>query len=151
MPSPEDLTPLSGGVEAGPVGVASAEPPSSCLRAWIPLEPPSMNRLTAPIWHQKRLVPLQEVTTFRYQFKCYLPKWCLVSTGPYLLHIKFYDQWYYLNGYPKKKDVGNLMKACEDALCERYGFDDALIWRRVGEKVQQPDRVGIDLTLQAYA
>ena len=123
---------------------------STSLSAWIPLEAPSMNSLLYVLWHQKRLETRPEVRMFRSMFKSYLPKWTLASTGPYSLSLAFHEPWYTRDGFPKRKDVPNLLKACVDAIAERYGFDDALVWSLRCEKVVDTERVGITMCLSAY-
>lgn len=81
---------------------------------------------------------------FRQQFMTYLPKWTLASTGPYAVQYEFHEPWYYKNGFPKRKDVSNLVKACDDALAQRYwGGEDSLIWEERYEKVHDVEKIGI--------
>ena len=123
------------------------EDTGTILTAWVPLQAPSMNTLLSIIWSQRRIETKPEVRLFRSHFKSYLPKWCLASTGPYALSLDFHQPWYYKNGYPKKQDVPNLLKSCIDALCERYGFDDSLLWKVECQKVQDEQQVGIQVRL----
>ena len=128
--------------------VPTQETAGTVLTAWVPLQAPSMNTLLSIIWSQHRILTKPEIRLFRSQFKTYLPKWCLASTGPYQLSLTFHQPWYYLNGFPKKQDVPNLLKSCIDALCERYGIDDSLLWKVECEKVHDEQQVGIQVRLQ---
>ena len=116
------------------------------LTAWIPLMAPSMNALLYCIRGRHEARP--EVRQFRSVFKSYLPTWCLASTGPYSLSLAFHENWYWKNGYPKKRDVPNLVKVCVDAIADRYGWDDSLLWQVQCEKVHDPTRIGIQITLR---
>ena len=88
-----------------------------------------------------------EVRQFRSQFKSFLPPWDL-GEGPYSLSLEFHEDWYTKAGKVKRKDVPNLVKACVDALADRYSFDDSWLWDMMCRKVQSPERVGIALTLR---
>ena len=121
---------------------------SKTLTAWVPLAAPSMNSLLYCIRGRHEAKP--EVRMFRSQFKSYLPLWTLASTGPFLVRFTFYESWYHKNGFPKKKDVHNLVKCCEDALMDRYGWDDSLIWAESYQKIHTQDKVGIEVTIQPY-
>ena len=113
----------------------------------MPLATPSMNSLLYCIkgQHSAR----SEVRMFRSQMKSYLPG-VVAGTGPYSLSLHFYENWYVKSGYPKRKDVQNLVKCCVDAISERYGFDDSLLWNVSCEKVHSIEKVGIALTLKGY-
>ena len=118
------------------------------LTAWIPLAAPSMNSLLMCVRGRHEARP--EVRLFRSQLKSYLPVWALRSTGPYTLSLTFYEPWYTKDGYPRKKDVPNLTKVVIDSLCDRYGFDDSLLWRVDCEKVHDTERTGIQVALRGY-
>lgn len=42
---------------------------------------------------------------------------------------------FYRFGVSKRSDADNLVKSFQDILCEKYGFDDHLIYRYTIEKV----------------
>ena len=123
---------------------------SPVLRAWIPLEPPSMNTLLQVIWSQRRIETAPPIRLFRSHFKSYLPKWCLAGSGPYRVDFEFHEAWYTKAGFPRKKDAPNLIKCCLDALSERYGIDDSLLgWEGSWKKVPRSDAVGIQVQISA--
>lgn len=126
--------------------VCTASP--SFLTAWIPLAAPSMNALLYCI--HGRHIPKPEIRLFRSNFKSYLPKWCLATTGPFKVHYDFYEDWFTKAGFPRKKDVHNLIKSCDDAWVDRYGFDDALIWFGSWGKIQSVDKVGIQVRISPF-
>ena len=115
------------------------------MTAWVPLQAPSVNSLLYCI--RGRHEPRPEVRLFRSQLKSYLPVWVGASSGPYSLSVAFHENWYFKNGFPKKKDVQNLVKAVCDAVAERYGFDDALLWEVRCVKINDVQQVGLRLTL----
>ena len=109
-----------------------------------------MNSILQIIWSQKRVESKPEVRLFKSHFKSYLPKWYLAGSGPYRVDFEFHETWYYLNGFPKKKDAPNLIKCCLDALSERYGVDDSILgWEGSWKKVPTSETVGIQVRITA--
>ena len=120
------------------------------MACFIPLQAPSMNVLLQVIWHQRKFETKPEVRLFRTQFKQFLPVWEPPKEGRLRVRFTFHQPWYTQTGSIKRQDAPNLIKACLDALCERYGIDDCRIWDLTSIK-QDDEKVGVFAEMEVMA
>ena len=109
------------------------------LRFRIPSLPASMNAIYQIIFHLKQVQMKPEVRAWKTQAKQFVPRWKLspqTETGFMYLNLAFHGDWFFKNGKPRKIDLPNLQKITVDAIAEKLGFDDCMVWRFDTEKVQ---------------
>jgi Holliday junction resolvase RusA-like endonuclease len=111
--------------------------PTAIHKGWkIPLLPPSMNKLYAINYRTRSVYMTPEAREFKTKMKLFITSMPIDSTKKLSLKLDVHTDWYFKNGKPKKSDIQNLIKVVVDALSERLGFDDSLIWSFTANKVQ---------------
>ena len=120
----------------------------SILRCFIPLKPISMNSLYQVIFSQRRTQLKPEARFWKTQAKAHIPSVTIEPSIPLSLSMDFHDDWYYLNGKIRRIDSPNLIKLTIDAIAEKLGIDDSVLWHVCHKKVQDKQRVGIGIELR---
>ena len=92
-----------------------------------------------------------EVRRFKDQSKLFMPCLRLAPDLPLWVSLAVYDNWYYKNGKMRRLDVQNLVKVTVDAICEKAGIDDCVIWEITAKKKQELKRTGIEVELKQEA
>jgi Holliday junction resolvase RusA-like endonuclease len=113
----------------------------------VPFVPPSVNCLYGVTSRGGRIRTFLKSDAARFKEKAKLfmiPKKVLPATKIHLeLIIK--TNWYYKNGSVKKIDIQNMEKILLDAISEKYGFDDSMIWSKTCEKQDGEDSILVSL------
>ena len=106
------------------------------LRFGLPFLPPSMNAIYSIIYSQRRIEMKPEVRLWKSKAKGFIPVWSIEEGEELDLEIELHGEWRYKNGKPKRMDVQNLLKVLIDALCEKWGVDDARVREIRAKRVQ---------------
>lgn len=120
----------------------------------IPSIPPSMNDI---YWHIKghfgeyKYVLKNEVRLWKTQTKEFIPPFASINpTRPFYFNWSAVNNWYYKNGKPLRLDLTNLEKVLIDAVCEKLGVGDELIWDTRRTKIHSPTQSFIDAEIGYY-
>jgi len=113
-----------------------------------------MNALYGVNFRTKTVYLTNEARYWKTKAKLFIPNINL-QEGTYLtVSVEVTAPWFFKNGKPKKADVQNLGKVILDAISERCGFDDCLIWniglRKVHSETKQQISVYIDRFKKEY-
>lgn len=125
-------------------GVRSGE---DVLRFRIPSLPASMNAIYQIMFHLKQVQMKPEVRLWKTQAKMFVPPWKPINADGFLkIKLVFHGDWFFKNGKVRKIDLPNLQKIVVDAIAEKLGFDDCMIWDVELKKVQdKSDFVEVEL------
>lgn len=97
--------------------------------------PPSMNGLYGINFQMRSVYLTNDARYWKSKAKLMIPKIPFVA-DKYYVELEFHNSWYFKNGKMKKSDVQNLIKIVVDAICEKLGFDDSLVWLFSAVKIQ---------------
>lgn len=121
------------------------------LRFRIPSLPSSMNAIYQIIFHLRQVQMKPEVRAWKHQAKMMIPIWKLpqnCETGFIRIKMEFHSHlWYYKNGKLKRVDAHNLQKVLIDAISEKMGFDDSMVFEWHGRKVIDTSEF-VDVTME---
>lgn len=121
------------------------------LACFIPLAPLSVNSLYQIIFSQKRTQLKPEARFWKTQAKSHIPHLTALGRED-TLHLQLdihLTSWYYKNGHIREFDLQNLEKLAIDAIFEKLGRSDALVFKKTTEKVES-NRVGLQVTLSTH-
>jgi Holliday junction resolvase RusA-like endonuclease len=111
--------------------------------------PPAYNKACKINYGRRNVYLTQSARNFKTKVKLNVPAWELDDQDlVFQIHNKYYSNWYYKNGKPKKKDVQNMNRLLIDAIFSALGKDDSLLWRVTDEKVQCEDEEFTHVTLE---
>lgn len=130
----------TGGVNEERPTESTASSTAVIHKGWrIPLLPPSMNKLYAINYRTRSVYMTPEAREFKSKMKLFITSMPIDLEKKLSLKLDVHTDWYFKNGKLKKSDIQNLIKVVVDALSERLGFDDSLIWSFTANKIQSND------------
>lgn len=125
---------------------ADSAPVAPPLHVFVPMKAPSINRTFSILFHKRTVEKRTDVLLFEAKFKSFLPAWTPQPHTQYVLLLIFYEEWLSKSAKTiKRKDVHNLVKVIQDALCSRYGLDDAWVWITMACKASPKPQEGIEV------
>jgi hypothetical protein len=103
----------------------------------VPFLPTSVNKMYAYNFHTKTKYLTKDASHFKTAIKISCPAMKFESDPPILdVHIEYHSpKWRCKNGNFRKADGMNLDKLIYDAISERIGYDDSLVFYWSGQKV----------------
>lgn len=112
----------------------------------LPSIPPSMNQIYSiiPYWSTRKIrVELRDdVKRWKSSMKEYMPLWVPKGISHIRIRLDYHADFFFKNGKVRKIDLSNLEKVAIDAIAEKYGFDDCLIWKKITRKFQLDEEKG---------
>ena len=101
----------------------------------IPMLPQSVNSLYKVNYRTRQIYLSEEGRRFKNTAKMFIPKIKFSSEKPVIdIRIKYFGNWYCKNGNVRRVDGPNLDKVLFDAIFERLGLDDSLVFFWQGRK-----------------
>jgi len=116
----------------------------------IPFLPPSFNSLYGvdSRFGRVKVFLKSEGRQFKEKAKMFMPS-SKIKFEKLRLEIGLFGKWFCKNKKPKRKDLQNLEKILIDAIAEKYGFDDSLIFEKLTVK-EESGSEAIKVTLVNY-
>ena len=118
---------MSQGGEEGEPKVPSYEY-SKTVTFVIPFLPPSSNAIYQVLYNFRRIQLKPSVAMWKSKAKEYIPKIDIRDKCRISVALTFCGGWYYKNGNMKREDLPNLIKIVIDAIAEKQGWDDKIVW-----------------------
>jgi Holliday junction resolvase RusA-like endonuclease len=127
----EDVLALQGTVnqihrDAEPRLITMDEP--NAVRFTLPSMPISVNRLYQIIYRERRVELKPEARRWKTQAKEHMPPWTHTPGQPVRVDVHMEFKRLTKSERVRTKDPANYLKLILDAVAERYGFNDCLIW-----------------------
>lgn len=116
------------------------------IRFSIPLSPVSCNSLYNVLFAMKRVELKPEIRLWKTQVKQFVPAWKTERTGYLYFNADVYTETLFKNGKVRRLDLQNMEKALIDAVCEKLGILDELIFQKFTRKIQaEKDRIDVEI------
>jgi hypothetical protein len=118
------------------------------LEVTIPMLPPSVNKIYAPMIVRSRkghkgyqsIMLTKEATDWIQQATLFLPPAKLSDNQTYRMETDLYANWFTKTGTVRIKDARNFDKLITDTVFRRYGLNDCLIWESLITKKQDKEK-----------
>jgi Holliday junction resolvase RusA-like endonuclease len=128
------------------------EPTSPIVETFfLPFLPISINDLYIPVRYGSRVSMelSQQGRRFKANAMTHIPPVTLDPGAKHMCEISVVDNWLTKAGKFRRKDIQNMEKPLIDAMCEKWGVDDSIFWRKVIDKVHTENEMmfGIDVVI----
>ena len=98
--------------------------------------PPSYNRHFQIIYALRECHLTPEAHLFKNRVKMSIPPYEFKEDAKLVIEIEYHANFVCKNGKNRKIDLQNLDKLLIDAIFEKLGIDDSMIWHMTAEKIQ---------------
>jgi len=105
----------------------------------IPALPPSLNQVYKINYVRRQCYMDDSARKFKATAKMFTPVLKYVEGTKLLVSVKYLGNWHNLDGSIKRKDGQNLDKCLYDAIFEKMGVDDKVVFKGQWEKVQSKE------------
>ena len=120
-----------------------------CCTFMIPSLPPSVNSLYDVLFNLRRVELKPEVRLWKTRAKEFIPPFKVEKGQRVATSYRFYGRWRTKEGALRKVDVRNMVKAVEDSVCSKQGWDDSQVWEGCVEKVEC-DQEKVQVEIREY-